>query len=347
MKAWVLENVGDISLQDIEVPKPGENEVLINVMAAGICGSDIPRIYETGAHRMPLVPGHEFSGVVDAAGGDAGKSFIGKRVGVFPKIPCGKCAYCQKGRGDLCNQYDYVGSRRDGAFAEYVTAPFANLIELPDNVTFDEAAMLEPMSVSVNAVRTGIKTAGDAATTESAICVCGLGTIGLMITMILKGLGYDNLYVVGNKDFQREKAALLGVSKDRFCDSRIDAPDSWLKEKSHGIDIYFECVGSNESINYGLRAAVPAGAVIIVGNPRSDMYFDRNTYWEIPRKQLTVKGIWNSVFRDDWEYALKLIAGGNVRLLDLVTHRLPISELDKGFLIMWDKTEDYCKILMS
>ena len=122
-KAWVLKNVGEIVFSDVEIPMPKEDEVRVRVKAAGICGSDIPRIYETGAHNMPLIPGHEFSGVVESIGKKVSPSWLGKRVAVFPKIACGKCRECQDELPDMCQNYDYIGSRRDGAFAEYVTVP--------------------------------------------------------------------------------------------------------------------------------------------------------------------------------------------------------------------------------
>ena len=123
MKAWVLSDIGNICLNDVDVPNPGPEEVLIRVQAAGICGSDIPRIYESGAHMMPLVTGHEFSGVVEGIGKKASPFWMRKRVGIFPMIPCGHCRPCVTGHPEMCRDYDYIGSRRDGAFAEYVTVP--------------------------------------------------------------------------------------------------------------------------------------------------------------------------------------------------------------------------------
>ena len=156
MKAWLLHDIGKISLDEVEKPLPGKGEVLVRVKAAGICGSDIPRIYETGAHNMPLIPGHEFSGIVESVGEDGDKKWAGKRVAVCPKIPCGSCSECKKGSLNSCTSYDYVGSRRDGAFAEYVAVPAANLLEIPEEVSFEAAAIMEPLAVAVNAVRTGI-----------------------------------------------------------------------------------------------------------------------------------------------------------------------------------------------
>ena len=153
MKAWVLHNIGNITLDEVTIPRPAAGEVLLKVRAAGICGSDIPRIYDTGAHSMPLIPGHEFAGEVVAVGEGVNDSWIGKRTGVFPLIPCRKCRPCSERRYEMCRGYSYLGSRRDGGFAEYVVVPEWNRIELAANVSYEEAAMSEPMAVAVHAIR--------------------------------------------------------------------------------------------------------------------------------------------------------------------------------------------------
>ena len=179
MKAYVLHGPNDIRYEEMDVPTPAKGEVLVEVKAAGVCGSDIPRIYQTGAHKHPLIPGHEFAGVVSGIGEGVGGEWIGKRVGIFPLIPCGKCGPCQNKQYEMCRNYDYVGSRRDGAYAEYVTVPAANLIELPDKVSFEAAAMLEPMAVAVHAMRrVSIKA-------EDIVVICGVGTIGTLLLMYL------------------------------------------------------------------------------------------------------------------------------------------------------------------
>ena len=363
MKAWRLNNVGDVRLEDVEIPKPGAGEVLIKVKAAGICGSDIPRIYDTGAHKMPLTLGHEFAGIVDGVGDEVSSEWVGKRVAVYPKIPCGKCYECRNGNPNMCETYDYVGSRRDGAFAEFVTAPASNLLVLPEDVGFEEAAMLEPLAVSANAVRRAVNYGTPK---EAPIVVCGLGTIGLMTLMLLIEAGYDNIYVIGNKPSQVEKVARLGISEDRFCNSRETSPVLWINSKVQGgIKAYFECVGRNESISYGLDSSGSSGLIVLVGNPYSDMTFSRDTYWKILRKQLVLSGIWNSSFAqvenevidasmegsnevevDDWNYVLGRMKDNKVNLNSLISHRFRIDDLEQGFQIMKNKTEDYCKVMM-
>ena len=144
MKAWVLHGVNDIKYEEREKPEIREGEVLLKVEAAGICGSDIPRIYDTGAHVHPISPGHEFAGTVVKS---VDTTLVGKRMGVFPLMPCRSCDMCQLEKYEMCRKYNYLGSRCDGGFAEYVRVPVWNLIELPDEVTFEQAACLEPLAV--------------------------------------------------------------------------------------------------------------------------------------------------------------------------------------------------------
>ena len=153
MRAYVLHGIDDLRLEETALSEIKEREVLVKVMAAGICGSDIPRIYKTGTYSYPLIPGHEFSGTVIETGLKADKKWMGKRVGIFPLIPCGECEPCRKKQYEMCRHYSYLGSRTNGGFAEYVAVPGENLIELPEEVSYEVAAMLEPMAVAVHAMR--------------------------------------------------------------------------------------------------------------------------------------------------------------------------------------------------
>ena len=350
LKAQVLHAVGDIRYEETPAPVAGPGEVLIAVRAAGICGSDVPRVFETGAHRMPLIPGHEFSGVVENAGEGVDISWTGKPVGVFPLIPCGKCEQCRQGHHELCRQYDYVGSRRDGAFAEFVTVPAANLLELPREVSLEEAAMLEPMAVAVHAMRRGMKAAGRSELSGLRVAVCGAGTIGLLLSMFLRDAGAEELFLIGNKETQRTRAQAIGLPAENFCSSRETDASAWLRERTAGgADLVFECVGKSETCAMTVELAAPMGTVVLMGNPYGEMSLSRDTYWKILRNQLTLTGTWNSSFgdaADDWRYVLERLKAGTVHPAQLITQRLALSDLERGLKIMRDKTEDYCKIMI-
>lgn len=316
MKAWVLKNINDFQLENVTDVSD------VKVKACGICGSDIPRVYRDGAHNMPLIIGHEFAGECLSNK---------KRVGVFPLIPCMKCEQCKEKHYEMCINYDYLGSRSNGGFAEYVNVPEWNMIELPDNVSYEQAAMLEPMAVAVHAIRR-VNPKKD-----ESVAVIGLGTIGLLVCMFLKEMGIENIKAVGNKDYQKKFADELEVE---YTDKASDI----------SADVVFECVGKNETYLQAVDIANPMGRICLVGNPASDMNLDKKLYWKILRKQLTLTGTWNSSFTheedDDWHYVLKKLSEGKIHPEKLITHRFSIGEIDKGFEIMRDKKEAFVKVMM-
>lgn len=344
MKAWVLHGIGDICFENVDKPQLKAGEVLLEVKASGICGSDIPRVYQNGTYFFPTIPGHEFSGVAVETGSEADKEWTGKRVGVFPLIPCGKCMPCKNKQYEMCRSYGYLGSRQDGGFAEYAAVPASNLILLPDNVSFEAAAMLEPMAVAVHAMRRLAPAASD------NVAVCGLGTIGLLLVMFLKDAGIKNIFVIGNKESQKQAVLELGLLEESYCDGRKMDAGKWLLEHTDGgADVFFECVGKNETLSQAVEYTAPGGRVLLLGNPHSDMKLEKAVYWKILRNQLTVSGTWNSAFTheqpDDWHYVLDRISEGRVKPEKLISHRFSLDNLEQGFHIMRDKTEEYVKVM--
>lgn len=369
MKAYVLHGISNLRYEEIEKPHPLHGEVLVRVKAAGICGSDIPRIYQTGAYHHPMIPGHEFSGQVEEIGEGVDEQWLGKRVGIFPLIPCGKCPSCKRKQYEMCSRYNYLGSRTDGGFAEYVRVPEWNLLELPERVTFEQAAMLEPMAVAVHAIRQSnflrevpgtpqenlsersLFFIPGESPIEKNIAVCGLGTIGLFVIMFLRSMGCRRVYAVGNKDFQRKAAEKLGVAADHYCDTRSEDCVKWLTDRTEGegVDLFFECVGKNEVLTQGVGSIAPGGTLILVGNPSTDMLLEKTVYWKLLRRQITVRGTWNSSFthedKDDWHFVLDLLERGRIHPEDVITHRFLMKALMNGFELMRDKSEDYIKVL--
>ena len=131
MKAAVLHAPGDLRVENVPIPVAGPDEVLVRVMAAGICGSDIGRVMVTGTYNFPTIPGHEFSGIIERIGSNVNNLAPGDRVAVAPLMPCMECEWCDAGKFSLCDSYDFMGSRRNGAFAEYIAAPARNVINIP------------------------------------------------------------------------------------------------------------------------------------------------------------------------------------------------------------------------
>lgn len=344
-----MRGINDIQQENVEIPEPGRGEALVAVKAAGICGSDIPRIYGAGAHVYPLIPGHEASGIVEAVGDGVEREWLGQRIGIFPLIPCGRCGPCRRKQYEMCRNYGYAGSRQNGAFADYMVMPVWNLIKLPDEISYEEAAMLEPMAVAVHALRRGTGEFG--LDKGAAVAVCGLGAIGLLLVMFLLEAGYRNVYAVGNKEAQKKRALSIGILPDHYCDSRISDAAAWLQAYAGGAELFFECAGRNDAAMMGVDSAGPAGKVVFVGNPCSDMTFEKDSYWRILRNQLTVMGTWNSSFTkegtDDWNYAIKRLETRRVAPARLISHRFISEQLREGLAVMRSKKEDYCKIMIT
>lgn len=347
MKAWVLHGIGDIRFEEAEEPKLKENEVLVRVKAAGICGSDIPRIYKTGAHIHPLIPGHEFAGQVVTVGRGADTKWLRKRVGIFPLIPCGDCTVCQRQQYELCRNYSYLGSRRNGGFAEYAAVPEWNLTELSDSVSYEEAAMLEPMAVAVHAMRRMQIHKNDTAV------IFGLGTIGMLLFLFLRDAGIENILVIGNKEFQKRTVLNLGLEESCYCDITAQNLSEWLMQRTDkkGADAFFECVGRNETFSQVVDLTAPQGQICLVGNPYSDMQLEKAIYWKILRNQLTITGTWNSSFthtaEDDWHYVLDRLEHKRILPKRLISHELELKDAERGFLIMRDKREEYMKVMVK
>lgn len=345
MRAYVLNSIGKLDYIEVAKPVLKEGEVLVEVKAAGVCGSDIPRIFINGTYHFPMIPGHEFSGVVRDVYDQSMKKLIGKRVGVFPLIPCLKCTPCKEKKYEMCMHYDYLGSRRDGGFAEFAAVPSRNVIELPDEVSFETAAMLEPASVAIHALRRI-----DVSKVKSA-AVFGPGTIGLLTAQWLRILGVPDIYIIGTNDGQRQMAAKLCFEHFYNC-NEINVVERIKRETdSEGVDLVLECTGYASVLNECLKAARRDGGVVVVGNPHGDVQIPRDVYWQILRKQLHLTGTWNSSFtpennEDDWTMTLSAITRRVLQPEKQITHKLAFEELSAGLSIMKNRSEYFNKVMI-
>jgi len=312
MKAWVLRGLGDIHLEDVAVPELKDGEALVRVKRAGICSSDIQRIFGGGAYYYPLIPGHEFSGVVEDVRGGNG-DFVGKHVGVFPLLPCFKCKPCAAGAYETCTGYGYIGSRRDGAFAEYVAVPVWNLVVLPDEISFEDAALLEPASVALHAVKRV-----DWSLLDNA-AVVGDGTIGRFVE------GWLRHYSAGDV---------------RLFGRREAAPKDTL------FDAAFEAVGSVDALRRCIQLTRPGGHIVLIGNPGPDFSLEQKTYWQVLRKQLVVHGSWNSSYPHEWRESIDALTSGELRAQSQISHRFGFDKLHDALDMLYLRKEKVLKIMI-
>ena len=165
--------------------------------------------------------------------------------------------------------------------------------------------------------------------------------------MFLKEAGYKNILAVGNHDHQQDRIKSFGVDGENFCNAETTGAEEWLAEKTDGLQVYFECVGKNGTVSLGMKSAGASGRVVTVGNPFTDMSFDRGVYWKILRNELTT---WNSSFRheedDDWHFVMERLAARRIRPEAVISHRLGLEDLEDGLRMMRDKSEGYGKVMV-
>ncbi len=342
MKACVLQSAGDFSTQHVPDPVPRKETVVLRVGACGVCGSDLPRIFGNKAHSLPLIPGHEFSGTVVELGEGVDSSWSRKRVTVFPLIPCRRCAMCEMGEYAQCSAYDYLGSRSDGAFAEYVAVPVWNLLPIPDEVTFEEAAMTEPAAVALHALRLGEITGGD------TVVIFGAGPIGLMLARWAHVFGASLVCLVDIDPSRLEFARCLGM--ENLVDGKDDHVLEHLRDRTNGgPDLVIEGSGASSAFEQAMLVTRPFGRVVLMGNPAGEMCLSQQAYWALMRKQLSVRGTWNSVFgasfRNEWKTTVQFLAEKRFCVCNLITHRPSLDELPGLLQAMVRREVFTCKVM--
>ena len=299
MRALVLHGVSDLRLEDVDVKKIEQDSVLLHIMCCGICSSDIDRIFKNGTYHFPTIPGHEFSGKIVGVYNEKDKSLLGKNASVFPLLPCNNCDACNMQEYAQCSNYSYFGSRCDGGFSEYLVVPKWNLVYF-DNMDYDVAALCEPAAVSLHAVRRFNLEKG------KKVLVMGNGTIGLLIAMFARTYGAD-VYIGARRKEAFNYIKNLGF---KYIDTNNFDDELDKKIGNKGFDYVFEAVGSNESITKSIIASGNFAKIVLVGNPSEDLNLEKNIYWKILRKQITLTGTWNSNYgqlKNDWNDAIKFM----------------------------------------
>ncbi len=349
MKAAVLYGIGDLRFEEVPLPKIKKGEALVRVKACGICSSDIARIMEKGTYSFPLIPGHELSGEVANIKGDISRfkeetksvNQNGDRVVVAPLLPCYKCPHCQIGEYNLCDDYDYLGSRCNGGFAEYVKAPQENLIKIPPGVSFEEAALTEPTSVALHALRQAKMGVGD------KVAILGTGPIGIILAQWARILGASEVYLV---DVVEEK--LRVAQQYSFTEtvnaSKEDTVKSILeKTGQRGVDVSIEAAGNPITFKQSIQVVRKGGQVVFLGNMRGEVTLPDELVSSILRKELTMYGTWNSRFthlpRNEWAATLHFIKVGKLRVKPLITHRFELKEAEEAFRMMYKGKEFFNK----
>jgi 2-desacetyl-2-hydroxyethyl bacteriochlorophyllide A dehydrogenase len=312
VKAVVVEEPGKVSIQRVDDPSPAPREVLVQVEACGICGTDIHIIDgELPATRYPIVPGHEFCGEVVAAGSEVEHLRVGDFVAVDPNLPCGECRLCQAGRENLCLNYEAIGVTRAGACAELVAAPAANAFVVPGDLPRAWATLVEPLSCAVHGFdRLGPMLA-------DRYLVYGAGTMGLLMAQLARRAGAASVDVVDLKESRLPVAKRLGA--DRTATSAREL------ERQQGWEVVIDATGVVGAIEDGLRRVARGGTFLMFGVAPAEATATFSPF-RIYNEEINVIG--SMAVLHSFERARDLLASGAIDAATMITHSMSLDSYE-------------------
>jgi L-iditol 2-dehydrogenase len=342
MDAAVLHAAKDLRFEQVEVPRPAEDEVLVRIATNGLCGSDIHFFEEgkLGPFRVtePYIPGHEAVGEVVERGSALRAPEIGQRVTIEPGVPCRRCEHCKQGRYNLCENVVFMSAPPvNGTFAEYVTvaADFAHPV--PEELDHEQAALIEPVSVGVQAANRARLTAGQ------SVAVLGVGPIGLITYLVARAYGATECYAVDVQHHRLALASELGVT------GAIDAGEGdvageiaeWTRGR--GVDVVFDTSGSSAACAVAPHLAKRGGVVTIVGWPEQASFaYPVETVIE---KELDIRGV--NRYCNTYPTAISLLSSGKLDMRPLISHRFPFSQVVEAFHFASTHRSETVKVMIS
>ena len=329
---------GKVEFQEKRLPQLSPREVLIGVKASAICGSDL-HIFK-GRHPsapLPVAIGHEVSGTILEAGSGVSTLKVGDRVVVEPVIVCGACYFCRRGAYSLCTQISFQYRKGQGAFAPYFVAEEQWVHPLPDALSFEEGALIEPFSVALHAVQKGNIQLGQ------TVAIFGAGAIGLLVLLLTRQSGAGETFVVDVQSHRLRKARGLGAS-EVMNNLEGDTVQSLLDKTSQlGVDRAFEAVGLETTLVQSLKVLRKGGTSILVGIfEKPEATIPANLFIQ---KEISLVG--SQGYCWDFQTALKLAAQGRVRLGEMITDVIPLASLQKGFELLMDPQSEAIKVVVK
>lgn len=338
MLQQVMTEPGKIEFQEVPVPKIGAGQALVKIMEIGVCGSDI-HVYH-GEHPFtsyPVTQGHEVSGVIEKLGDGVEGLKVGQKVTIQPQVVCGECWPCRNGKYNLCESLKVMGFQATGVASEFFAVDAEKVTPLPEEMSLEEGAMIEPLAVAVHAVRR----AGDV--TGKDICVLGAGPIGILVAQAAKGLGAGRVMVTDVSGLRLEKAKECGAdmvvnTRERdFGEAFVElfGPDK--------ADVIYDCAGNDVTMGQAIKYARKGSTIILVAvfakmasvdlAVLNDHELDLNT---------------SMMYRsEDYEKAIELVQEGKVRLMPLLSKRFPFREYLEAYKYIDENRESTMKVLID
>lgn len=342
MKALVLSEYKHLEVKDVPAPVAGAKEVLVQVAACGICGSDVHGYDGSSGRRIPpIVMGHEAAGIVAGVGPEVRGFRMGDRVTFDSTVYCGECEFCRRGEANLCDNRQVIGVscgeyRREGAFAEYVTVPERVVYRLPEGLGFAEAAMLEAVSVGLHAVRVSELKGGETA------LVIGAGMIGLLTLQAARVAGCSRI-VVADVDATRLKLAKeLGADETVLASGTEMVKEVLRSTGGRGVDVALEAVGRDETVTAAIDCVRKGGTVTLVGNiaPTVTLPLQR-----VVTRQIRLQGSCASA--GEYGEAMRLMSEGKIKVAPLITAVAPLHDGPGWFERLYQREPGLMKVVLD
>ncbi len=338
MLQQVMTEPGKIIFRDIPVPKPGKGDVLVKIINIGICGSDI-HVYH-GKHPFtsyPVTQGHEVSGVVEKAGEGVTDLAPGQKVTIQPQVVCGECYPCRHGKYNLCEKLKVMGFQTTGVASEYFCVAAEKVTPLPDEMTMEEGAMIEPLAVAVHAVQR----AGDVRGKD--ICVLGAGPIGILTAQAAKGMGARKVMITDISDIRLEKARETGIDvcvNTKTQDFARAFVDCFGPDKA---DVIYDCAGTDMTMDQAIQNARKGSMIILVAVFASRASVDLAVLND-HELDLNTTMMYRS---DDYAKAIEMVREGKVQLKPLISRKFPFREYADAYRYIDENRESTMKVIID
>jgi 2-desacetyl-2-hydroxyethyl bacteriochlorophyllide A dehydrogenase len=309
VRAAVIRESHDVDVMTVEDPAPGPRDVVVEVAACGICGTDLHILDGEFAPSLPIIPGHEFAGTVVALGSGVREMAPGQRVAVDPSLYCNECHYCRIGRGNLCERWNAIGVSVPGGAAQFAVAPVGNCVRLPDHIRLEDAALIEPLSCAIRGYDVLASQLG------SHVLIYGSGTMGLMMLQLAKRTGAASVDVVDINPGRLATAAAVGCSATAASADELDRPRGW--------ELVIDATGAAAAIQDGLRRVAPGGTFLQFGVASYDTTVTVEPY-RIYNKEITITG--SMAVLHSFERAAEMFAAGVLDPDVFISDRLPLED---------------------
>lgn len=338
MKAAVTYATQNLKIETVPIPEIKENEVLIKVKACGICGTD-PHIYNGHFPApKPLIQGHEFSGEVVKVGSSVTSATVGDRVTVDINISCGNCYYCRTGQKLFCENITQLGVHINGAFAEYIKAPESNIHQLPEGMSWEEGAYIEPLACVIRGQERANVTMGD------IVAIIGAGPMGLAHAIMAKLNGASKVILSEMNKTRLQKAKDLGVDFVIDASEKDPVQEVYNLTDGRGADVVFEVVGAIPTYQQALKMVRKGGTLVAYGAAPADKVMEIAPF-DIFSKELTIVGSYAGTY-GTWVKAIQLISSKRFNPKDIFSKTITLDHLEEG-IIEADKNKDTIKILVN